>query len=647
MTTHNAQHDVNAQLSALTPHPVTATPLSSSATAPATVENPTDAPEAPPHPWIYQLIRGKAAMNERVSSGAALPFRVAEFWAEASWPLHTIDADFALAEPCGDFLARLAKQGLTPAMNVIMHHKSAHVVGAVFGAQAYTTSLNYGKVEALIQQRAAMIKEGQEIPAPKGDYDKHLSKAQKLLKDSSYGAAVDLDDPKPEGPRPEDKFALLNYLEQRKFPVPDAKIEPEAWEVAGASARALCEKFGLRAVNVPLAFNAAQASDFVGRLDSTLSQLAEFLGAPPSILGLGQWLGLRAGAPGERSADEANVPENTASLAEKEKEQSKKNKSDSEYGMFMGGFIQIEVNPNFEPVVLAHEWIHSLDLWFGSREIVAKKPWLGWSVFASGIAFTDYEHSPLLRKWRDQLTEGGETKMEYLPELPQHSFLSQMRFDTEVHPEGEFHLSMGKLLAARLLKAFEGIPMNPERQATTAEQAEHLGGMITEAARLHALDHRNSEQTDKSLARRRKEFYVEWADLASMWARRQAGEAEPKTLDDMEARMRAQVLNCLAGAWCWTHLEQNFPKPDVHTQQAIRMDVLSGRLSPYFSTPHEMLAYKIEELFLARGRTPSPDDKVGSILLSWLKEEAVPALTEARDVSFASLMGVKTKSPAP
>jgi hypothetical protein len=595
--------------------------------------------------WVEQLARAKQSMADRISTGEKLPFRVNEFWAEASWPLHTIEADLAMAEPSGDFVTRLAKQGLTPAMNVIVHRKSNHHVGAVFGPYAYNMSYDYGNVEALLASRKKAIEEGQSIEEP-DDEDKKLSKSQKMLKGSAYGAGIDLEEKK-EGPKDKDKYGYLRHLEKKAYPTPDPIIEPEAWTDAGSDARSLCEKFGLRAVNIPLSFNASEAKNFIGRLDSALTQLADFVGVEPTLLGLDQWLGLRARAPGERDVEEASATEDAAALAEKEKAAALKKKSDSEHGMFMGGFIQIEVSPNFEPVVLAHEWFHSLDLWFGSREIVAKQPWHGWSVFGTQVAFTNYEQSPKLREWREQLVEGGPAKVDYLDPVPAHSYLSQMRFDKDEDPEGEFQMPMGRILAARLMRAFKDLPMDPERKATTSDQAEKLGEMIAEAAKVHALDHRNSAQTEESLERRRKEFYAEWGDLAAMWSRRQAGDADPKALDDMEARMRSQVLGTLAGAWNWARLEKHFSKPDVHSLQALRMDVLSGRMSPYFSTPHEMFAYKLEELFVARGQPIPEEDKVGAILSSWLREEAVPALREARAVSFSGLMGVKTKSPTP
>lgn len=624
---------------------ITAEPIAAGAPA----ELPDTAASA--SPWISQLLRGKAAMSERVAQGGVLPFRVAEFWAEGSWPLHTIEADESLAPLSGDFLVRLAKQGLAPAMNVIVQRKSAQHVGAVFGPHAYQMANDYDHVAALVETRKKAIDEGK-APAPAHDDDfKNLSKAQKELKSSFYGAGVDSEDKKPEGPRDARQFAYLNQLERRSYPCPSASVEPEAWEHAGSDAKELCSKFGLRAVNVPVSFDANQARDFVARLDSALTELAGFLGTEPSLIGLGQWLGLRARAPGERTEKDAAATEDAGALAEREKEAAKTKKSDSEHGMFMGGFIQIEVSHNFEPVVLAHEWFHSLDLWSGSREIVAKKPWMGWQFFASNIAFTDYEQSPALKKWHDELVTGGvsgfEKKPDYLDSIPEHAFLSQMRFDKERDPEGDFHLSMGKLLAARFMRCFGSIPIDTDRRASTAEQAEKLGEMIADAARVHALDHRNSAQTEESLARRRKEFYVEWGDLTSMWSRRQAGVQDETALGEMESLMRSKVLGCLAGAWNWAHLERQFPNPDVHLLQAIRMDTLSGGMVPYFSTPHELLAYKMEMLFLARGQKPSADDKVGQILMGWLSDEIVPALREARDVSFSSLMGVKSKAPTP
>lgn len=621
-------------------------------------ESPAPVPEAGGPPWIEQLIRGKAAMADRLALGDALPLRVPEFWAEASWPLHTIEADESLAPLAGDFLARMAKQGLSQALNVIIRRKSEHNVGAIFGPHAYNMCFNYGLVEALVEKRKELVKEGKEVPLPPKDEEedfKSLPKAQKALKGAAYGVGVDLDEKgktRPELTQAQRQFAFLRHLDNQKYPAPTAAVEPEQWRAAGAEAKALCEKFGLRAVNVPLAFDAAQARSFVARLDHALGQISDFVGAEPAVLGLGQWLGLRARAPGERSEQEAAATEDAAALAEIEKEKTKKQKADSEHGMFMGNFIQIEVSPNFEPVVLAHEWIHSLDLWAGSRDIVAREPWRGWQSFASQIAFyTKAEQYPALMRWREELLEGGvegrEKKPDFLEAIPVHPFLSQMRYDKERDPEGEFHLSMGELLGARLMRAFEKIELDPEREATTRKQSVALGSALAEAAREHGMDHRDSARAPDSLARARKSFYEEWGDLAGDWARRQAGERSEAELADVEALARTQALSALASGWSWSLLERFFPNPDVHTLQALRMDNLSGNMRPYFATPHEMLAYKMEMLFLAREQQPAADDKVAPILLAWLRDEIVPQLREAREVTLDSVMGKKIKAKAP
>jgi hypothetical protein len=348
--------------------------------------------------------------------------------------------------------------------------------------------------------------------------------------------------------------------------------------------------------------------------------------------------------------EEAQATQGTASLAEKEKaaaekakEDAKKKKSDSEHGLFMGNFIQIEISHNFEPVVLAHEWFHSLDLWFGSRDIVAKQPWRGWNVFASHVAFSEYEQSEKLKEWSSLLSDGGTAKPDFLSAIPDHAFLSQMRFDTDMHPAGEFYQSMPDILAQRLLRSFDDIAMDPPLFQQTKEQAAKLATLIADAANTHALDHLNSAMSDESLSRRRKEFLLEWGDLACMWGRRQAGEkATPQLVETMEIKIKTEVLRVLTGAWNWTQLTCMNEKPDVHMLQAMRMDAMGGSMTPYFSTPHEMLAYKLEELFLARGRQMSPDDKVGAALMSWIRDDAVPALREARAVSFNSLMGSKS-----
>jgi hypothetical protein len=538
----------------------------------------------------------------------------------------------------------LAKQGLTPAMNVLIHRKSNHHVGATFGPHAFNMSYDYRRLESMRLGREEAAKDGP-LPAPKPDPLEGKSKAQKSLAYASYGAGVDLEERKPEEPAEKPSpFAYLDYLDKKSYKAPQPVDEPQNWEDAGAQARGVCEKFGLRGVSVPLSFNARESRDFLSRLEKALDQLAEFVGVEPNLLGLDKWLGLRARAPGELPKEKAEQIQTAADLAEKEKEDALKKMSDSEHGMFMGSFIQIEISPNFEPVVLAHEWFHSLDLWFGSRDIVAKQPWMGWQIFASQVAFTDYEQSDKLKEWSSQLADGGPSKVGFLDAIPEHTFLSQMRFDKEASPDGEFHLSIPEILAAKLMRAFKGVDFSPEARAATAEQSTKLSAMIAEAALTHAVDHRDSALAPDSLARRRKEFYVEWGDLASMWAMRQAAGAPQAVLDDVDAKARSEVLSCLAGAWTWTAIEKNFKSPDVHTLQALRMDALSGAIRQYSSTPHEMLAYKLEELFLAHGKPLEPDDKVGELLSSWLREEAVPALRDAREVTFSSLMGAKKKA---
>lgn len=624
----------------------TSTTENPTAQAPAETA-PTDAaPAAIANPWIHHLTQGKAAMAERVAAGGELSFRTAEFWSEASWPLHTIDVDESLAKPSGEFLDRLAKQGLTPAMNVIVHRKSNHHVGATFGHHAYTLSFEYAQVEALRLGREQAIAEGKlpEIAEAKPV----KSKEAKELEYAAAGAEIELSE-KSTAPAVANKFAYLDYLDKKKFPVPNPVVEPEAWIDSGQQARDLCEKFGLRSVSVPLAFNASEASAFIQKLDSALGQLAEFMGVEPHLIGLDKWLGLRARSPGAMAPEEAQAMQGAASLAEKEKaaaektkEDAKKKKSDSEHGLFMGNFIQIEISHNFEPVVLAHEWFHSLDLWFGSRDIVAKQPWRGWNVFASRVAFSEYEQSDKLKEWASLLSEGGDAKPDFLSAIPENAFLSQMRFDTDMHPTGEFYKSMPDILAQRLIRSFGDLPMDAALRQQTEEQASKLGALITDAANTHALDHLNSAMSEESLSRRRKEFLVEWGDLACMWGRRQAGEsADAQLIETMETKMKTEVLRVLSGAWNWTQLARMNEKPDVHMLQAMRMDAMGGSMNPYFSTPHEMLAYKLEELFLARGREMSPDDKVGTALISWIRDEAVPALREAREVSFNTLMGSK------
>lgn len=616
------------------------------------------AAQSEPSPsWIEELHRGKEAMAKRVATGEPLPFRVAEFWSEASWPLHTIAVDQPTAKPSGDFLARLAAQGLTPAMNVMIHRKNAHAVGATFGPHAFEMTRTYGRVERIVADREKAKADGSYVD-PEAETEAKKSKAVQALEMHAMGVGIELGDKPKVFERP-NNFAYLSYLEKKAYPTPAPVLELGQWMDAGSQAEALCSKFGLRAVSVPLAFEASAATSFLGRLDSALDQLAGFLGIEPRLLGLNQCLGLRARAPGAMPKAEADQVEDGASLAEKEQaaakkaaEDAKKKKSDSEHGMFMGNFIQIEISPNFEPVVLAHEWFHSLDLWFGSREIVAKQPWMGWQVFASAVAFTNYEQSARLKKWSSQLREGGSGAPDYLAALPQHTFLSQMRFDSESHREGEFHLPAGERLALKLMRAFDGL-LPESAIAESTEQAGKLGQMISEAARAHALDNRASSQGEDTLSRRRKEFFSEWGDLASMWANRQAPGLSAEQQRDMEARMGAEVLSSLAEAWTWVALERQFPNPDVHTLQAMRMDASAGRISNYFSTPHEMLAYKLEELFLAGDKPLAEDDILGAHLLGWLREEAAPALSEACDVSFASMMGLTAaksqlaKKPAP
>ena len=604
-------------------------------------------------PWASQLFSARQAMQERLQSPEPLGRRVAEFWAEATWPLHAIEADQRSAQIGGDFLRRLARQGLTPAMNVALHHKNSHVIGSTFGPHAFEMSHDYGAVEKAIADREKAIEAGTyKDPREKSKEFKARPKALKELAYAAMGAEIELE-PKASGPKERpNNFAYLAALEDRDYPAPNASPETlQDWQAACERGQALCEKFGLRSVSVPLAFGSQDAVAFVDKLDSALSELAQFLRVEPKALGLDQWLGLRARAPGARAPEEASAIETGATLAdkekakaEKEKEEAKKKKSDSEHGLFMGNFIQIEVSPNFEPVVLAHEWFHSLDLWFGSREIVAAQPWRGWSVFASRVAFTNYEQSEGLKAWAQQLREGGE-KHNPQDALAPLSFLSQMRFDLDRNPAGEFELPLAEGLASRFMRAYGEIALSDEVKEQTADQAGKLAGAVIEAAFEHAKDYAHSQQTEESLERRRREFYDEWADLACMWAQRQAGPvASADQMRDLEARLRSEILRELAGAWCHQMMSTSFPKPDLHTQHAMRMDASAGRMSPYFCTPHEMLAYKLEELFLSKAE-PAPEDLVGSKLLGWLRDEAVPALVEARAVSLGTLMGVKRSKP--
>ena len=596
-----------------------------------------------PFPWVTQLIRGKTAMAEKIASGEPLGYRVNEFWAESSWPLHTIDADKPNAIHAGDFLTRLSKQGLTPAMNVILHKKSNHHVGSIFGHHAFNMSFDYGMIENLVQQRSEAITKGEYTPKTETTDDNN-SKAKKSLLYAAHGAQIHLDDTPKSVQTLHDKFDILDHQDQKKFPIPEATLDPSQWEQSGLDARMLCEKFGLRSVSVPLSFTPNQASVFIGKLDETLTQIARFLNIEPQLVGLDQCLGLRARSPGSLSEVEATATQDPSALAEKEREEAKKKKADSQHGMFSGNFIQIEISPNFEPVVLAHEWFHSLDLWFGSKEIVAKEPWRGWNIFATQLAFVkNYKHSDILKEWAQQLTSGGAHPSDFLAPIPEHTYLSQMRFDNDRNPPGEFYLSMAEILSHKFMRAFKDVPMSEEKLASTTEQSLKFATMVVEAARVHAVDHFNSSMTPDSLSRRRKEFFTEWGDVACMWANRQAEGASAETLSDIESILKAEVLSVLAAAWNWDNLSRHYTAPDPHVLQAMRMDALSGGMGAYFTTPHEMFAYKLEELFLSQGQNLKDDDKIGTLLLKFLEEEAVPALRDAQQVSFKSLMGAGIK----
>ena len=163
--------------------------------------------------------------------------------------------------------------------------------------------------------------------------------------------------------------------------------------------------------------------------------------------------------------------------------------------------------------------------------------------------------------------------------------------------------------------------------------------MVSAAAIEHAVDSLDSARSGSSLAKARRDFVEEWGELAGMWAERQLAEAPEGVKKEMAiATAKAQVIQELAGAWSWAKLSRRFHHPDAHLRHAMRMDANSGTIRAYYSTPHELLAFKGMELFTARASAPDPSDKMGELLLDWLREEAAPALRSYKIPTFEDMM---------
>lgn len=613
--------------------------------------------------WIKELVRAKAAA-EAASKSGAMPFRSAEFWNECAWPMHTIALDRKHATLAGDFAERLFKSGLTPAMNVIVHKAGYHHVGAIFGNHGYDMAFDYGVVDRAIADRKKAQEDGtwEEIRPKMG---KQMSKAERVIEGSAYACGIELGEAKPkEFGRPKN-FAYLLQLEEKAYPQPRDQSAEGAWEAVGEAAKLLCEKFGLRSVRAPLAFDPPQALAFIGRLDATLGDIAEFAGIEPTLVGLGEALSIGARPPGTMSVSAADLLDDDAAHAEREKAAEEKDDAeakkkaeerekllvdDANNGLFMGNYIQIEIGQRFVPETLVHEWIHALDLWMGSRQAIEAKPWVGSQIFASGTVFGANNRyfaevigeqpipSPKLLAWAKQLAEGGSEAASYEDALPPLSFLMGMRRNYSPSELETYAGPMSSHLSGKLFAALDPALAADSREATR-EQAGNLAAMVGSAALEHAMDSLNSARSSASLAKARKDFYEEWGDLTGMWAERQlAASPRGEAKEEAIAKAKAQIIQELSGAWSWAALSRRFHHPDVHLKHAMRMDANSGSMRAYYSTPHELLAFKSEEVFSGREKPLDPDDKMGALIMDWLREEAAPALRSYKKPTFEDMM---------
>lgn len=616
-----------------------------------------------PMVWIKELLRAKAAA-EAASKSGSMPFRSAEFWNECAWPMHTIALDRKHAHLAGNFAERLFKSGLTPAMNVIVHKAGYHHVGAIFGNHGSEMAFDYGAVDRAIADRKKAQEDGTwEEVRPKTS--KEMSKAERIVEGSAQACGIALGEPKPKEFGREKNFGYLLQLEEKSYPQPRDQSAEGEWEAVGEAAARLCEKFGLRSVRAPLAFDPPQARAFIGRLDATLADIAEFVGIDPTLVGLGEALSIGARPPGAMSVSAADLLDDDAAHAEREKAAEEKDDAeakkkleereklladDANNGLFMGNYIQIEIGQRFVPETLVHEWIHALDLWMGSRQAIEAKPWVGSQIFASGTVFGANNRyfaevigeqpipSPRLLAWAKQLTEGGTKPASYEDALPPLNFLKGMRRNYSPSELETYEGAMSGHLAGKLFEALDSI-LPPSARESTKEQASKLGAMVGAAALEHAMDSLHSARSQASLAKARKDFYEEWGDLAGMWAQRQLeGAAAGEDKDGAIAKAKAQVIQELSGAWSWAALSRRFHHPDIHLKHAMRMDANSGSMRPYYSTPHELLAFKSEEVFSARSMPLDPSDKMGALIMEWLREEAAPALRDYQKPTFEAMM---------
>lgn len=596
-------------------------------------------------PWIDALNAFHAKAAEISASGSGFPRRFDELIASTSWPLHTIETDEGLAVDAGAFLERFAQKSLVPAMNVFLKKRSARHFGSIFGYDGLAIASGYLQEEAEHQQKLAKASTS-EAPAPaSGDSSQPPSSSGPSALDAQ--ATIDALAPDDATSSEIDQVNSAITQEQPEVLWPAAQIipEPEAWIRAGQKAKALCDRFGLRCVNAPLSMRAADAEAFLDRLESGLSELASFLQTEERLLGLDRWLGFRARSPGsiEHQKQTAGV-EDSAAQAKKEQEDAKKKEKDKEHGMFSGGFIQIEISPEFKPVVLAHEWFHSMDLWFGSKDIVKAQPWQDWRFFASQIAFADSRSASKLREWSQILTHGGSKKLDFMDAGTAHPFLSQMR-DPEFLPDEELVAPMADVNRQRLLKLLEGVSLDPSVAEQTQAQATAFGEALAAASKEHAQDHIDSPMGLRQQWKRRKDFLDEWGDLAAMWAKRQSGLTDPDKIKALEGQAKMVAARSLAGAYRWAISSRMAPSPNDQMAQAMRMDQLSGNsLQPYFCTPHEMLAYTLETLFLSKTLEPDPvADPAAAALSAWLRQEVVPQLAHDSSASLSALFNVKPR----
>lgn len=602
--------------------------------------------------WLDAFMAMKNKVNEAQKGGATLSPEWIQFWNSTSWPIYTTNEDRFMLDVHEKWMNQFFDEGLVRSMNVYLKRYSLSVM---FGA------LGEGAME-LMEAYTDLLKTPEQLEKERKEYEEK---------------------------------AGVPYKE----PVfPAIKVDDQSdWIKVFDRAKELVAKYQLRGVNIPWDMSSEEAIAFMNKIDQTFGNLAEYLKAPNEIIGLGGWLSVKA-----RSLGSLQDQNEHLSQEQREQAEAKKKEDDKFSGAYNIAFIQIQMDREFKEVVLAHEWMHALDHWYGSKEIVKSNPAATWSQPATAVAWMDAQELPAeyqsqiekaagkeLMKWATVMKKGAreinptawdevknlmaqgfeavtgemeenkkkelidvnvrginhpymkETRDYYQPyQVNLLKTLEEMTISRILHafPMGDGEISKEELKLNELawksleVKRFKEIP--DQRKS----QLKELGRSMLEDAKDWAKRYEKTVLKGSDVNKHFKNFQDEWGDLIESWVKKVSEEMgrEIKKDEDLkdlknEAKMIAMqtIIPCI-------FISRLKPEAgcDDHYLQALRMDIMGGGgVGGYFSKPWELLAYKFEELYMAKVSPSLDDDAVGFQIKEWLDREVVPALVSEIKVS--------------